>query len=121
MRSIEINSKLRTIKESSFEGGSRGSLDYLQKCVDGTIDLVRVDAGVDLYVNDEGLINGTPDFFIFKGYHQPLAGNAVLVGSNDEGETVSLPKWVTVKWVQDRVEFADINTIRFMAGAGKFD
>jgi hypothetical protein len=38
------------------------------------------DAGDTLYVDDEGLINGTDVGFTFEGYDGPLMGNAVLLG-----------------------------------------
>lgn len=37
-------------------------------------------AGDTLYVDDEGLINGTEVGFTFEGYDGPLMGNAVLLG-----------------------------------------
>ena len=44
---------------------------------------VQVNAeGDTLYVDDEGLINGTEVGFTFEGYDGPLMGNAVLLGTN---------------------------------------
>lgn len=44
-----------------------------------------------LYVDDEGLLNGTDVFFFNPDlYPQPLAGNGLLIGSNFEGESVDV-------------------------------
>ena len=40
------------------------------------------DRGNTLYVDDEGLLNGTNIGFIVDGYEQPLMGNAVILGTN---------------------------------------
>lgn len=40
------------------------------------------DAGDTLYVDDEGLVNGTTAGFTFDGYDGPLMGNALLLGTN---------------------------------------
>lgn len=44
---------------------------------------VQVNAeGDTLYVDDEGLINGTEVGFTFDGYDGPLMGNAILLGTD---------------------------------------
>jgi hypothetical protein len=40
------------------------------------------DQGDTLYVDDEGLINGTTTGFTYEGYDSPLMGNALLLGTN---------------------------------------
>lgn len=52
-------------------------------------DVVRIDDENMIFVDDEGLLNGTRYFFMLKGYPQPFAGKGLLMGSNDEGDTVS--------------------------------
>lgn len=56
----------------------------------GTFDCVRIDdLGNTLFVDDEGLIKGSPQaFFVYEGYPQPLAGYALLLGSNESGDTI---------------------------------
>lgn len=55
-----------------------------------TFTTVRIDAkGNTLYVDDEGLINGTATGFVLKGYDGPLMGNAVILGTNlNNGDTL---------------------------------
>lgn len=42
-----------------------------------------------LFVDDEGLINGNPyGWFVIDGYHQPLRGYGLVLGTDDVGESV---------------------------------
>ena len=42
--------------------------------------------GDTLYVDDMSLIDGKPhEYFIFKGYHSPIAGRGLLLGSTPDG------------------------------------
>jgi len=60
--------------------------DYTDISKFGKFDIfttVGVNAeGDTLYVDDEGLINGTTAGFTYDGYDSPLMGNAVLLGTN---------------------------------------
>lgn len=78
-------------------------LSGLQAAVDGTVDCVALpDLGIDMWVNDEGLILGLdPNFHasLFArcaGATQPLYfGDVIFTGGPDaEGDTTSLPEGV---------------------------
>lgn len=99
MRAILIDAVRKQVREIEISG----DLKSLQDCVEGYIELVRLDDKNDMYVNEEGLINGTQDFFTYHGAHQPFAGSAVIVGHNDEGETT--PTTLALKEVRDSVKF----------------
>jgi hypothetical protein len=71
-----------------FEIGS-GSLAALQEAVGGLVDCIAWQPGVDVWVNDEGRINGMPANRHVPDYGD-IHGPFVVAGSNDEGETVSL-------------------------------
>jgi hypothetical protein len=43
----------------------------------------------DVFVDDEGLINGNPDgWFTLRGYPGVLRGRGLVLGHNDEGDSV---------------------------------
>ena len=45
--------------------------------------------GDTVFVDDEGLINGKPqEFFLVADYPTPLAGKGLVLGTNQEGESV---------------------------------
>lgn len=50
---------------------------------------VSIDTGDTIYVDDEGLLKDPEFFFVWRDYPQPLAGRALILGSDDEGETQS--------------------------------
>lgn len=63
--------------------------------------------GVDMILDDEGLLKDSKSQAYFKmGINsQPFAGKALVVGTDDEGNTVSLPENITTEKVFERVIF----------------
>src|SRR5437879_415732 len=55
----------------------------------GTFDIIAFDDTNALFIDDEGLFKETKSFFVVQGYAQPVAGKAVLLGNNEDGDTVS--------------------------------
>ena len=72
-----------------------GDLESMQEIVGGYIELVRLpgleEHGIDLYVNEEGKLNGLQaNFLIYEG-RDLVVGTVFFVGADEEtGETVSL-------------------------------
>lgn len=102
MRAIIIDAENRQIRETELD--EKDTLDGLQKAVGGYITLAGEVDGNDLYVNDEGLFtigHGSPFFDI--GLHQPFAGNGIIAGHDDEGETT--PATVSLDAIKRRVKF----------------
>jgi hypothetical protein len=56
-----------------------------------------------LYVDDEGLINGTGYGFKFDGYSTPLMGNGIVLGSNPNTDDY-LPAHHTIDEIIKRVK-----------------
>lgn len=98
--------------------GEREISDFLHKCVHGLFDVVHVGDGIDMWVNDEGLINGSPlnpaatsvkwqewmrrPDTILMTDDPPICGDVVFVGSDENGETVPLTddQW---HWLHERL------------------
>ena len=62
-----------------------------------------------IYVDDEGLYVEDQRFFMIEGYPHPLAGYGLLLGTDDEGESVR-PKSNVMELIQ-RLSFVDIEFI----------
>lgn len=71
-------------------------LAHYQACVGGLIDVVRLDDGHDIIINDEGKLNGLPynpiatDLAILGGGIDPLdyvAGDVLITGPLANGES----------------------------------
>jgi hypothetical protein len=102
MRMIIIDAIKKTVAEEVVVGPT---LAFLQKNCGGTVDLIRMPGNLDLWVNDEFLINGTNDFFTIDGLRQWVGGVAVLASSNDEGDTIGLPDSITLDFIKELVKF----------------
>lgn len=59
----------------------------------------------DLFVDDEGLFKEEQKYFITSDYMQPLAGMALVVGCDNEGNTI--PPNITLEELEARVLFVD--------------
>ena len=90
MRVVLIDAKKREIREEDLrDDDDEGSLKTLQDAVGGLIECgFQYDNGDCIYVNEEGLFGPMDAFFFIEGSHQPFAGNGVLSGVDDSGDTV---------------------------------
>lgn len=68
-------------------------------------------------VDDEGLLKDPKDFVIFKGFHQPFAGNALIVGEADDDDNDTDCK-STVEEISKQIDFLDIHEMRLLADLG---
>lgn len=89
MKAVVIDAQARTITDKIIKAKpGEGALSELQACVGGYIERAGVNlGGDDLFVNEEGAINGTEVGFLLQG--QVFAGNGVIVGHNGKGNTIS--------------------------------
>jgi hypothetical protein len=61
--------------------------DIYKHCGYETFTCVGLGNGETLYVDDEGLINGTDFGFTIEGYDGPLMGNGLILGSTASGDS----------------------------------
>jgi hypothetical protein len=117
MRAILIDPINETVIEVPYTG------DYKQIYALLGIELfTTVELGGDnqetLFVDDEGLLHGETHFFSLVGsdwkYAQPLAGRGLILGANDEGESVATD--LTVEQVRQNVSFAQLKVAGWTKG-----
>lgn len=84
-KAILINAKANTV--TLVEVGEY--TDIYKHCGYDTFTCVGLGKGETLYVDDEGLINGTDFGFTFKGYDGPLMGNGLILGTTASGDSKS--------------------------------
>lgn len=72
------------------------TLEFLQEVVDGYVDVLHIGHGIDIWLNDEGLLReDLPLNFVVgsiksgKVAHQ-ICGNVVFASHDREGNTISL-------------------------------
>lgn len=103
-KAILIDTKNRDVREVEYK-------DYkdIQAFVGSPFCIgMNFENGDTVFVDDEGLINGTEQFFTITGGHQPFAGSGLIVGMeemNEEGEETTKDPETTVAWVKANVKF----------------
>ena len=113
-KGILINPKAETITEC-FIDTIKGLDDYYSQLECQTFDIAHIGNGHDVYIDDEGLLSIQHDtkFFSIEGYHQPLAGNGIVMGFEAEtGNTIDCT--LTLDEIKARVKFHTLNEVRQM-------
>ena len=105
MKAILINPKLQTINEINYSGDYK-DIYKLTECSTFTC-VYPFNLNEDtIYLDDEGLLKPSNYCFTFKydnGYVQPLMGNALVLGADDEGESKDVE--TSIDEIKRRVSF----------------
>ena len=74
--------------------------------LEGPIDIVTLSDNTMVIVDDEALLKNDQRYFKLTEFHQPLAGRAIIVGYDDEGETINGSYNAdTIEWMpEDHIE-----------------
>jgi len=104
-RAILIDPFTETVSQVTLVDTKLQTLRTLIDCE--IITMTGLADGVDMILDDEGLLkdSNSQAYFKFGIGSQPFAGKALIVGTDDEGDTVSLPENVTTQKVSERVIF----------------
>lgn len=86
MQAILINPFDKTIEEIEYSGDWR-DISSLLEC-DIFTTAYFADTTDSVYIDDEGLYVEDQAFFTIGDYPQPLAGRGLILGCNDEGDSV---------------------------------
>lgn len=97
MRGILLNPFDQTVKEVNILGNIQ-DIYLLTECT--IFDVVRLSESDDMYVDDEGLLKDNR-YFSWSGRN--FAGKALILGHDDEGETIATT--YDLQEVVDRVEW----------------
>lgn len=101
MKAILIDSINKEVKEVEIGKGIDKMYEFLNcQCFTIATYLPKEDA---IFVDDEGLMNGTDSFFTYEGAHQPFAGNGLIMGCDDMGESEDCK--VDLTEVKNKVKF----------------
>lgn len=100
MKAYLINPHDCTITEVDHNGDYKQIYDLIGASY---FDVARINEhGDGVYVDDEGLFNHS-DLFRIHDTHQPLAGRGLVLGCDDEGN--SIEPTVTLEWLQNNTSF----------------
>lgn len=105
MQAILINPFDKTIEEIEYSGDWK-DISSLLEC--DIFTTVYFDDTTDsVYVDDEGLYVEDQAFFTIGNYPQPLAGCGLILGCNDEGDSVDCK--TTLEEAKAMVKFLGTN------------
>lgn len=115
MKAFFINPFSKKITTVDYDGDYQ-SISRLIDASRGYFDVVRLYGNQDAaFVDDEGLYVEDQQFWIHRNYPQPLAGKALVLGCNDEGDSIepqtsfeTLTK--DIQFIGDRFELTLLHT-----------
>jgi len=93
-----FNQSVQEIQTTSDLKGLKASMSL----EDGLIDIVSFGSMTDMVIDDEGLLKDNQRYFTFQGLNSLFCGKALLVGHDQEGDTVSLDMAISRELVQSR-------------------
>ena len=105
MKAILINPKLQTINEINYSGDYK-DIYKLTECSMFTAIYPFDNCEDTIYLDDEGLLKSSNYCFTFycdNGTSQPLMGNALVLGADDEGESKDVE--TSIDEIKRRVSF----------------
>lgn len=122
-RGILIDTENRTITEVDVvrneEGSQLPSIYGHVKC--STFEVVQWNEENDVYVDEEGLLtmNEETKFFKMKHYPQPIAGNGLIMGFDDEtGENGDTK--LSIEEIKESVTFMTAHDVAMSVRFGRY-
>ena len=113
MKAILIDPEAKLIHDIEFDGDYREISRTIGCDLFTVVQLDRVNC---VYVDDEGLLNSPRYFFIHEDYPQPLAGKGLVLGVDDEGETIGTT--LEVADLAKKVKFTELSVLGFEESEG---
>lgn len=104
MKAIFIDAENREVTEVEIENSLKAYYALLDcDMIEAATYLPNEDC---IYVDEEGLYSGKDSFFTIEGGHQPFIGSGLVVGTSEDGETVSAS--TTLEEVKAKVKFLSL-------------
>lgn len=108
MQAILIDPYKEELRAVEYNGDYKQIYEHIKA---DCFTLVRLANDDDVFVDDEGLLKVTPEtkFFMLRDYPQPLAGYGLILGNDEEGESVDVHH--TVEFYRPQVQFLDAQMV----------
>ena len=105
MKAILINPKLQTINHVDYSGDYK-DISKLTECTTFTAVYPFDNCEDTIYLDDEGLLKSSNYCFTFRcddGRNEPLMGNALILGTDEEGDSKDVE--TSIDEIKRRVSF----------------
>jgi hypothetical protein len=109
MQAVLIDPYKEEITNVEYNGDYKQIYEHIKA---DCFTLVRLHDNDDVFVDDEGLLRVTKDtkFFMFNEYPQPLAGYGLILGNDEEGESIAAHH--TAEFYRPKVQFLDTQMVQ---------
>lgn len=114
LRAILIDPYTQKVERITLDlANGRGLLGELYQTIGcDTVTAHALGTGVDLWLDDEGLLVDDPTLWLLEGASQPFAGRGVILGHDEEGESTSCPEYVKPDDIRGFVSFPEPGTVK---------
>lgn len=113
LKGLKINVEDQTITEIEHNGDWKEIAPLIGNgCRIFTCPIID-DNGDTLYCDDEGLLKPVKGGFVMPNWHYPIVGNALFLGSDEEGNTCDVK--MTLDELKENVRFLTAFEIRIWA------
>lgn len=112
MKALKINTGNKTIEEIEISSWKDIAPAIGNGCELFAIPIIFENED-GIYVDDEGLFNDFQGGFMLKDWEYPIVGNALLVGSDDDGNSVDVK--TSVDDLEKMVIWVDMETCNVWA------
>jgi len=123
MRAILIDPVAKTVREVEHDGDYREIYRLLSDPENDikvdTFDAIGIDGVNSIYIDDNGLLNDPKYFFKWEGYAQPLAGRGLILGTDEEGASISTT--LTLDFVAAKVGYMALRVDDIVPFSGTMD
>ena len=109
MRAVKIDPASRTVTEIDLKKNPNRILDELYEIIGcGLVELVELDRGIIMVVDEEGKCKAVQGAFTFIGWGTVIAGTAIILGG-DSNKLKALPeKLASFQMITEWVDPADV-------------
>ena len=109
MKAILIDAKNRTVEDFEYDGNWKTIAPTIGASLFTAV--TGLPNGDDIYVDDEGLLTADENtgWFMFPWYPAPLCGSGLILGVNDEGETIATKS--TAEFYREKVQFMNSQAV----------
>ena len=109
MRAVKIDPASRTVTEIDLKKNPNRTLEELYEIIGcDLIELVELDRGIIMVIDEEGKCKEVHGAFTFIGWGTVIAGTAVILGGDSNKLKVLLENLASFQMMTEWVEPADI-------------
>ena len=114
-KAIKINCETKTIEYITLGDDYKEIYGAIGNGCDTFCIPVNFQNNDGMYADDESLLreDSIKGGFIFDDWHSPIVGNAIILGCNDEGESINCK--TKIEDIQSQITFIESNVCKMWA------